>query len=46
MGGLGTFGEPNVTVNFNNQVANPDEVVNAINTYVKNNGSLGRVINL
>ncbi len=35
-----------LTVNFNNQVSNPDEVVNALNTYTKNNGPLNRVITI
>ena len=35
-----------LTVNFNNQVNNPDEVVNALQTYTKNNGPLNRVITI
>ena len=50
MGGLGTFGEPSVTVNFNGAVTNPqdakDVVVQGLKEFNRTDGNLNRIINL
>ena len=50
MGGLGTFGEPNVTVNFNGAVTNPqdakDVVVQGLKEFNRTDGNLNRIINI
>ena len=50
MGGLGTFGEPNLTVNFNGAVTNPqdakDVVVQGLKEFNRTDGNLNRIINL
>ena len=46
MGGMGVFGEPSMTVNFNKPVSDPNEVVNALKTYTRTNGPLNRVIEI
>ena len=35
-----------LTVNFNNQVNNPDQVINALNNYTNKNGPLNRVLTI
>ncbi len=35
-----------LTVNFNNQVNNPDQVINALNDYTNKNGPLNRVLTI
>lgn len=35
-----------LTVNFNNQVNNPDQVINALNAYTNKNGPLNRVLTI
>lgn len=50
MGGLGTFGEPSLTVNFNGAVTNPNEAKNLVVTGLKEfnrtDGNLNRIINI
>lgn len=50
MGGLSTFGEPNVTVNFNATVTNPqdakDVVVQGLKEFNRTEGALNRVITI
>ena len=50
MGGKGTFGEPNVTVNFNSTVTNPqqakDVVVQGLKEFNRTEGALNRVITI
>ena len=50
MGGKGTFGEPNVTVNFNGTVTNPqqakDVVVQGLKEFNRTEGALNRVITI
>ena len=37
---------PNTTINFNKEVSDPNEVINAINKYVKANGPLNRTLDI
>ena len=50
MGGLGTFGEPSVTVNFNGTVTNPqqakDVVVQGLKEFNRTEGALNRVVTI
>ena len=50
MGGKGVFGEPNVTVNFNSTVTNPqqakDVVVQGLKEFNRTEGALNRVITI
>jgi hypothetical protein len=50
MGGLGTFGETSVTVNFNGTVTNPqqakDVVVQGLKEFNRTEGALNRVITI
>ena len=50
MGGLGTFGEPSVTVNFNGAITNPqdakDVVVQGLKEFNRTDGNLNRIINI
>ena len=50
MGGLSTFGEPSVVVNFNGAVTNPqdakDVVVQGLKEFNRTDGNLNRIINL
>ena len=50
MGGKGVFGEPNVTINFNSTVTNPqqakDVVVQGLKEFNRTEGALNRVITI
>lgn len=50
MGGLSTFGEPSVTVNFNGAVTNPQDaknvVVQGLKEFNRTDGNLNRIINI
>ena len=50
MGGLSTFGEPSVVVNFNGAVTNPqdakDVVVQGLKEFNRTDGNINRIINL
>ena len=50
MGGLSTFGEPSVTVNFNGAITNPQDaknvVVQGLKEFNRTDGNLNRIVNI